>query len=121
MENKVKDQVITDRYAIYNSDCMLVMPTLENESNQVLGMAECSVRDSKEGFRFGFVSNLIVHEDQRRIGIGEALMRHAVDYFKRNHIQIIRLASKSNKDQAANIFFKKLGFQEQVTIFELQI
>ena len=31
-ENKVKDQVITDRYAIYNSDCMLVMPTLEDES-----------------------------------------------------------------------------------------
>jgi len=28
----VKDQTITDRYAIYNSDCMLVMPTLENES-----------------------------------------------------------------------------------------
>jgi DNA modification methylase len=32
MENKVKDQLITDNYAIYNSDCMLVMPTLENES-----------------------------------------------------------------------------------------
>jgi DNA modification methylase len=32
MENKVKDQVITENYAIYNSDCMLVMPTLENES-----------------------------------------------------------------------------------------
>lgn len=32
MENKVKDQLITDRYAIYNSDCMLVMPTLDNES-----------------------------------------------------------------------------------------
>ena len=31
-ENKVKDQVITDKYAIYNSDCMLVMPTLENKS-----------------------------------------------------------------------------------------
>ena len=29
---KVKDQKITDRYAIYNSDCMLVMPTLEDES-----------------------------------------------------------------------------------------
>ena len=28
----VKDQTITDRYAIYNSDCMLVMPILENES-----------------------------------------------------------------------------------------
>ena len=32
MENKVKEQVITDNYAIYNSDCMLVLPTLENES-----------------------------------------------------------------------------------------
>jgi len=31
-ENKVKDQTITERYAIYNSDCMLVMPTLDNES-----------------------------------------------------------------------------------------
>jgi DNA modification methylase len=30
--NKVKDQVITDRYAIYNSDCMLVLPTLDDKS-----------------------------------------------------------------------------------------
>jgi len=32
MENKVKDQLVTENYAIYNSDCMLVMPTLETES-----------------------------------------------------------------------------------------
>lgn len=32
MENKVKDQLVTDNYAIYNSDCMLVMPTLADES-----------------------------------------------------------------------------------------
>lgn len=31
-ENKVKDQIITDRYAIYNSDCMLVLPTIPDES-----------------------------------------------------------------------------------------
>jgi len=30
--NKVKDQKITENYAIYNSDCMLVLPTLESES-----------------------------------------------------------------------------------------
>lgn len=30
--SKVKDQKITEQYAIYNSDCMLVLPTLENES-----------------------------------------------------------------------------------------
>lgn len=32
MENKVKDQLITDRFALYNSDCMLVMPTLPDNS-----------------------------------------------------------------------------------------
>jgi len=30
--NIVKDQKVTDNYAIYNSDCMLVLPTLEKES-----------------------------------------------------------------------------------------
>lgn len=28
----IKDQVIEDKYAIYNSDCMYVLPTLKNES-----------------------------------------------------------------------------------------
>ena len=28
----IKEQFITDDYAIYNSDCMEVLPTLENES-----------------------------------------------------------------------------------------
>lgn len=32
MENKVKDQLVADNYAIYNSDCMLVMPTIADES-----------------------------------------------------------------------------------------
>ena len=32
MENKVKEQLITENYAIYNSDCMLVLPTLADES-----------------------------------------------------------------------------------------
>ena len=32
MENKVKEQLITEDYAIYNSDCMYVLPTLDSES-----------------------------------------------------------------------------------------
>ena len=30
--NKVKDQLVTNDFAIYNSDCMYVLPTLEDES-----------------------------------------------------------------------------------------
>lgn len=32
MENTVKEQQVTDNFAIYNSDCMLVLPQLESES-----------------------------------------------------------------------------------------
>lgn len=32
MENKVKNQLHTETYSLYNSDCMLVLPTLSNES-----------------------------------------------------------------------------------------
>ena len=30
--NNVKDQLVTEDYAIYNSDCMYVLPTLEDKS-----------------------------------------------------------------------------------------
>lgn len=32
MENTVKDQLVTEKFAVYNSDCMLVLPELETES-----------------------------------------------------------------------------------------
>ncbi|HEY4756040.1 MAG TPA: DNA methyltransferase [Ignavibacteriaceae bacterium] len=32
MKNVVKDQIVTDKYAIYNSDCMQVMPSLSDKS-----------------------------------------------------------------------------------------
>ena len=32
MADKVKDQLITEDYALYNSDCMLVLPTLPKDS-----------------------------------------------------------------------------------------
>ena len=32
MENKVKDQVVAEDYAIYNGDCMSVLPTFKDES-----------------------------------------------------------------------------------------
>jgi ribosomal protein S18 acetylase RimI-like enzyme len=93
----------------------------DKNSNQVIGMAQCSVKNSDKGFRFGYISNLIVKEEQRRAGIGESLMRHILDYFKKNRIQSIRLALKTKFDDAAQILIKKLGFNEIYEIYELNI
>ncbi len=98
-----------------------VIVAFNDKMGQVIGMAQCSIRNSEEGFKFGYFSNLIVQEERRRLGIGEALMRHAIDFFKRNHIHSIRLALKSQLDEAAKTLFKKLGFSELITIYELKI
>lgn len=93
----------------------------DSETEQVMGMGQCSIRTANEGFSFGYISNLIVKEEMRRIGIGEKLMREMIDYFKRNHIDSVRLALKTNLDEAAQILFAKLGFNEILRIYELQI
>ncbi len=48
-------------------------------------------------------------------------MRYIIDYFKKNHIQSIRLALKTNLDEAAIKLFMKLGFHELFRIYELNI
>ena len=93
----------------------------DKDMNQVIGMAQCSVRNSDEGFRFGYISNLIVKEEKRRVGIGEKLIRHIIDYFRKNHIQSIRLALKTRLDNGPHILFKKLGFDEIFRVYELNI
>jgi len=98
-----------------------VFIAFDNDMNLVIGMAQCSVKNSDKGNRFGYISNLIVKEEQRRTGVGKKLMHHIIDYFKKNHIQSIRLALKTDLDSAAQLLFKKLGFQEIFRIFELDI
>ncbi len=97
-----------------------VIVAFEKITNQVIGMGHCSIKTCNNG-RFGYISNLIVKEEKRRTGIGEKLIRHMIDYFRRNHIQSIRLALKPNLDEAANLLFTKLGFQEILRFYELII
>lgn len=98
-----------------------VIVAFDKDTDQVIGMAQCSIRNSDNGIRFGYISNLIVKEEKRRTGIGENLMRYIVDYFKKNHIQSIRLSLKTNLEEAAIILFTKLGFHELFRVFELNI
>ncbi|MFX1409219.1 MAG: GNAT family N-acetyltransferase [Promethearchaeota archaeon] len=98
-----------------------VIVAFDKNLNQVIGMGHCSIKISRNGFRFGYISNLIVKEEKRRTGIGEKLLRYMIDYFRRNHIQSIRLALKPDLDKAAKLLFIKLGFQEISHLYELTI
>ena len=98
-----------------------VLVALDEKTNLITAMGKCSIMTSESGTRFGYISNLIVKEESRRVGVGEDLMRHMIDYLKRNHINSIRLALKHNVDNGAKILFTKLGFQEVLHVLELKI
>ncbi len=40
-----------------------IIVAFDKDMNQILGMAQCSNRNSDKGFRFGYISNLIVKEE----------------------------------------------------------
>ncbi|MEJ2248888.1 MAG: GNAT family N-acetyltransferase [Candidatus Lokiarchaeota archaeon] len=98
-----------------------VFVAFNETNNEILGMAYSAIKNSEKGFRFGYISNLIVREEKRRTGIGELLISHIIDYFKRNHINSVRIALEKNLDRAAKVLFTKLGFNEILSIYELQI
>ncbi len=98
-----------------------VFVAFDEETNEVLGMANVSIKERDPEDRFGYLSNLIVKEEKRRSGIGESLLNHVVDYFRHNHIQSILLALDSKLENAAKLLFVKKGFRELYRIFELKI
>ena len=98
-----------------------VFVAFDENMNEVLGMGNSSVKNTINGERFGYISNLIVKEDNRRTGIGVRLLKHMIDNFKSNHIDSIRLALDANLDKAAKTLFVKLGFQGPYRIYELKI
>ncbi len=98
-----------------------VLVAFDKDTNTVAGMAFASVKRSERGFRFGYLSNLIVKEEARRSGIGENILQHTIDYFRRNHVDSIRLSLAPDISKGAKKLLLKFGFEETFRIFELRI
>jgi ribosomal protein S18 acetylase RimI-like enzyme len=95
-----------------------VIVALDDHREKVIGMAQCSIKQSDKGYRFGYISNLIVREEERRSGVGEKIINYIIDLFRRNHIKALRLSLSSDLDEAAKILFTKLGFKEIFRVYE---
>lgn len=95
-----------------------VIVALDDDKEKVIGMAQCSIKQSDKGYRFGYISNLIVREEERRSGVGETIINYIIDLFRRNHIKSLRLSLSSDLDEAAKILFIKLGFKEIFRVYE---
>lgn len=83
----------------------------------VIGMAFLSIKRQEAGFVYGWISNLVVDPGFRGRGVGEALVREALDYFRRSHVRNVRVTVKASSTGAPRLFVK-LGFEEVLRVFE---
>ena len=98
-----------------------VIVAYDDDNSTILGMGQCSIKTSDNGFKFGYISNLIVREDRRRAGIGEKIIRKMIEYFRGHRIHSIRIALEPKLREGAILLFTKLGFKEMLRIYELKI
>ncbi len=85
-----------------------------------IGMAFATVRRTLSGVRFGYIANLIVDSKYRGHRIGERLIQSAIDFFKQNHLDTVRVAVRKESPEALHLL-KKTGFSEKITILEQNI
>lgn len=86
----------------------------------VIGMAFATVRRRITGERFGYIANLIVDSKYRGHRIGERLIQAAIDFFRQNHLDRVRVAVRGESPEALHLL-KKAGFSEKITILEQNI
>jgi ribosomal protein S18 acetylase RimI-like enzyme len=83
------------------------------EDSSILGGLSLNVYRVPTGIR-SIIEDVIVDESARGQGIGEALLRRAMDIAKEKGAAQITLTSNPNRD-AANRLYIKLGFKKRET------
>lgn len=117
-EERWKHSIIAE----FKKDVKNEMIVAINEmKNKVAGMALISIRKTNFGFLFGNISNLIVDPSYRGEGLGEELIRYSIDFFKRNHINSVRIIVKTELDEGASSLFTKFGFSEIFKVLEIKM
>ncbi|GAH19591.1 unnamed protein product [marine sediment metagenome] len=77
--------------------------------------------ESKINEKDGIISNLIVDPSYRGEGLGEELIKYSIDFFKRNHINSVRIIVKTELDESASNLFTKFGFNEIFKVLEIKM
>lgn len=83
-----------------------------DKDGAVIGMLVSDVRNV-EGDRVGFITNLIVAPDYRNMGVGESLVNQALDHFRGQHVNLVKVNIRARTHSALKLL-ARLGFEEAV-------
>lgn len=85
-----------------------------NDKGKAIGMVVLMIYPLIEGYRKGWLEGMVIDENYRRQGIGEKIMKKAIDESKINGLRSLNLTSRPER-LAANKLYKKSGFKKVET------
>jgi ribosomal protein S18 acetylase RimI-like enzyme len=98
---------------VYRQGAMLLVARHPNEASEIVGLLSLTIYQVPTGFR-SIVEDVVVDESKRRLGIGEALVRYAIDLAREAGANGVSLTSNPQRE-AANKLYVSMGFELRKT------
>ncbi len=100
--------------ALLGSECSTLLAAREpDENGQIVALLSLTIYRAPTGLR-SIVEDVVVDEKMRRRGIGEALVRHAIDLAREAGANGVGLTSNPQRE-AANQLYLSMGFELRKT------
>ena len=92
----------------------------EDKDNLVVGMIIAELRIDPFGSSEGYIKQVFLKDAYRGMGIGELLVRKAIEHLKKIKVEKIKVNIKEQAREAANLY-SKMKFKKVYEVLELDL
>ena len=92
----------------------------KEKENQVVGMIVAELRIDPFGTSEGYIKQVFLKEGYRRLGIGELLLKKAIEHLKQIKVEKIKVNIKDKAKEAASLY-SKMNFKKVYEVLELDL
>jgi ribosomal protein S18 acetylase RimI-like enzyme len=92
----------------------------EDKENLVVGMIIAELRIDPFGSSEGYIKQVFLKKNYRGLGIGELLVRKAIEHLKKIKVEKIKVNIKEKAKEATNLY-SKMKFKKVYEVLELDL
>ena len=92
----------------------------EDKDNEVIGMIIAELRIDPFGISEGYIKQVYLMEEYRGKGIGELLVKKAIEHLQKIKVEKIKVNIKEKAKKAASLY-AKMNFKKVYEVLELDI
>jgi GNAT superfamily N-acetyltransferase len=97
-----------------------ILIAIDEENDDVVGMIIAELRIDPFGASEGYIKQLFLKEEYREKGIGELLIKRAIDHLQKIKVEKIKVNIKEKAKEAANLY-SKMHFKRVYEVLELDL